>query len=206
MINKKITLSALSILVSLSLMAGATYAYFTDSATSTGNSFTAGELDINLRSDSPTQDAPFNVNGLEPGETVTRYITVTNDGDIDMQWKAYINSGDGGSLFNVLNIKEVTLHPSEYLGYTGLTTAGYTIAGPVNHPIITSSTPLSNLTNASTTPLVWKYSTAGAFSPNWSATYKIVVEMDPNASNSYQNSSWTGSMKFDGYQLTDPAF
>ncbi len=51
MINKKITLSALSIVTALALTAGATYAFFTDQATSTGNTFSTGNANLQIGQD-----------------------------------------------------------------------------------------------------------------------------------------------------------
>lgn len=47
-INRKIALSALSILGALALIGGATLAFFSDIETSTGNVFAAGEIDLEI--------------------------------------------------------------------------------------------------------------------------------------------------------------
>ncbi len=46
--NKRILFSSLSILASAAVVTGATFAFFSDSETSTGNTFTAGRLDLTV--------------------------------------------------------------------------------------------------------------------------------------------------------------
>jgi predicted ribosomally synthesized peptide with SipW-like signal peptide len=50
--NKKIALSSLSIMAALALIGGATFAFFSDTETSTGNTFTAGSLDLQIGNES----------------------------------------------------------------------------------------------------------------------------------------------------------
>lgn len=77
----KILLSLVTIsLVSL-VAVGATKAYFSDTETSTGNSFTAGKLDLVLGAGNPI---PFSVTNLVPGQSGTGTVTLTNtNGSID---------------------------------------------------------------------------------------------------------------------------
>lgn len=46
--NKKIALSGLSIFAALALIGGATFAFFSDEETSENNTFTAGEIDLQI--------------------------------------------------------------------------------------------------------------------------------------------------------------
>lgn len=84
MINKKIALSALTIVISLSLMAGATYAYFTDQAVSTNNTFTTGKVEISITDNSTS--VPFEnkilATNWAPGEETLVEFDVVNDGTL----------------------------------------------------------------------------------------------------------------------------
>ncbi len=75
MINRKIAMSGMSILASLALMGGATFAFFSDSATSTGNSFAAGNFDLKIGDAAPAASdsigAVFISNNMIPGATPT---------------------------------------------------------------------------------------------------------------------------------------
>ena len=98
--NRKRTnlISVLIILLCLSLCVGATYAYFTDSVTSTGNKIQAGNLKIDLELlDKETQEwnsiktsqAPiFNYNLWEPGYTDVKLLKVENEGNLAIKWEA----------------------------------------------------------------------------------------------------------------------
>lgn len=69
------------ILLVSSSAVGATKAYFSDTETSTGNTFAAGKLDLVLGEGEPL---PFNVSNLKPGDTGEGKVTLTNtDGGID---------------------------------------------------------------------------------------------------------------------------
>ncbi len=208
MINKKIATSLMSIAGAFAIAGGATFAYFTDTAVSTGNTFAAGSLDINIKDTSEELNAPFDVEGMMPGDTAVRYLTITNDGTEDMKWRAYITGGDGGALFGALRIKSMVLHPSDFDGYGDL--VGYTLAGTTDKVLISSDNPVpfSQLLNPETTPLRWVKggATVDAFEPKWAAVYKIEVEMDPDADNTYNGTSWSGNMTFYATQDNNPGW
>ncbi|MBI2034686.1 MAG: hypothetical protein HYT11_03070 [Candidatus Levybacteria bacterium] len=95
MINKKIALSGLSILASLSLMLGATYAFFSSTATSTDNVFGTGTLellldDVDDTTPATTVDASFGDSSMAPGDETSGFISMHNDGSIDI---AEVNLG-----------------------------------------------------------------------------------------------------------------
>ncbi|MFB6088949.1 MAG: TasA family protein, partial [Candidatus Aenigmatarchaeota archaeon] len=80
--NSKI-LVALMIIGIASTVAGAgTYAYFTDTETSTGNTFTAGNLDVSI-SGHENQEFPVSFNNLEPGVIVgPKKLLLRNTGSL----------------------------------------------------------------------------------------------------------------------------
>jgi predicted ribosomally synthesized peptide with SipW-like signal peptide len=90
---KKILGLSIAIVLVIGLVAGGTWAYFSDTETTTGNVFTAGTIDISL---DPTggQDV-FTVDGeieLKPCQTGYIYVCVNNDGDNPCEvWKHIAN-------------------------------------------------------------------------------------------------------------------
>src|SRR3989344_915283 len=86
--NKKIALSAMSILTSLALLGGATFAFFSDEGTSTDNTFGAGTLDLLLDNDGVTflddVTATFDVDGMAPGDSAAQEISFHNAGSISI--------------------------------------------------------------------------------------------------------------------------
>ncbi len=89
MINKKIAMSAMSIVTALALAGGATFAFFSDEGTSSDNIFSAGTLDLKLSDDTPETDqdsvtASFGGLALGPNEcTTTQQLRVKNSGSVN---------------------------------------------------------------------------------------------------------------------------
>lgn len=79
---KKILFSLLTIFIFIGLISGVTLAYFSDTVTSSGNTFNTGTLDLNLDSGN-TNVVKFEVAGIKPGDSETRTWEVTNVGNIN---------------------------------------------------------------------------------------------------------------------------
>jgi predicted ribosomally synthesized peptide with SipW-like signal peptide len=69
-------------LLVMGLVGGGTYAYFSDPETSTGNSFTAGTLDLSVDTANPWTGAQFTVSDVKPGDYDVATMTLTNEGNI----------------------------------------------------------------------------------------------------------------------------
>jgi len=84
MINGKIIMSGISIIASLVLLSGATLAYFTANASSEGNTFAAGEMNIDIR-DQNLNTAFVNellATGWQPGDETLVEFDVRNRGTL----------------------------------------------------------------------------------------------------------------------------
>jgi len=79
---KKILFSFLVIFIFIGLISGVTSAYFSDTVTSTGNTFATGTLDLNLDGDN-TNVVKFTVTDIKPGDSETRTWEVNNVGNIN---------------------------------------------------------------------------------------------------------------------------
>lgn len=79
---KKILISILTIAFAASLSVGATSAYFSDTETSNGNTFTAGTLDLNIDGGN-TNVVKFTVNNMRPGNQPKNGFTLANVGSIN---------------------------------------------------------------------------------------------------------------------------
>lgn len=117
--NRRIAISAMSILASLAMLGGATFAFFSDSATSSGNIFSAGTLDLHLDdNDEPFSDSvslSLNATNLAPGGSFTDFISLHNGGTIpaaEVEFGAdqtsNSNGGDGSDLADVLDLTVMT--------------------------------------------------------------------------------------------------
>ena len=80
--NKKILISLLAIGVVAAVAIGATIAYFSDTETSIGNTFTAGVLDLNVDGGN-TNVVKFNVANMRPGNQPKGSYILANVGSIN---------------------------------------------------------------------------------------------------------------------------
>ncbi len=78
---KRILISLMTIALVSALIGGGIYAYFSDVETSTGNTFTAGTLDLNLDGGN-TNVVKFTVSNVKPGDSGGGTWTVANVGSI----------------------------------------------------------------------------------------------------------------------------
>ena len=114
--KRALLMSALSLLLCVSMLVGSTFAWFTDSVTSTGNKIVAGTLEVDLlmgtavntyTSIADKDAAIFGANSLlaqnnpadtlwEPGKTQVVYLAVENKGNLDLKYNIALNVTDGG--------------------------------------------------------------------------------------------------------------
>lgn len=79
-IMKKIIMSLAMIAAAGALVVGATTAYFSDVEESTGNTFTAGTIDIAVDESNPWQE-PFTIDDFKPCRDVVQTMEITNVGE-----------------------------------------------------------------------------------------------------------------------------
>ena len=98
--KKALITSALCLLLCVSMLVGATFAWFTDSVSTTNNIITAGNLDVNLYwSTNGTDWTPVDANTnifktgtlWEPGHTEVVYLKVVNEGTLALKYDLQVN-------------------------------------------------------------------------------------------------------------------
>ena len=106
--KSKIFIAILVVVLCLSVCIGLTYAYFTDSAKSSGNKIQAGNLKLDLQlydkvngwqSIKNSEDPIFNYEKWEPGYVDAKLLKIENLGDLAMQWEAKLVSTEAVSAF-----------------------------------------------------------------------------------------------------------
>ncbi|MCK5044633.1 SipW-dependent-type signal peptide-containing protein [Candidatus Parcubacteria bacterium] len=92
MIIKKILISLLIIAGIASVATGITIAYFNDAETSTGNTFTAGSINIAVNGQDPWQGAGyFTISDMKPCDTHYKEFFIQNVGENEVDvWKRFI--------------------------------------------------------------------------------------------------------------------
>ena len=92
--KRALLLSIMAMLLCVVLLVGTTFAWFTDSATSTGNKIQAGTLNIDLlvkdgenyKSVKESEEAIFNYDKWEPGYTEVKNVMVSTTGNLALKY------------------------------------------------------------------------------------------------------------------------
>lgn len=176
--------SVIALFICIIMLLGATYAWFTDSATSPDNQIQAGNLDVQLYkwtsesastnvSDSSTPVFPNTL--WEPGKTEVVYLSVKNAGTLNLKYKVdlVVTSVTNDNLADVI---EYTIDSSDTAKY------GYVTSWAGN------GTKLTNAPGANATSVV-----DVELAPGAEHFYAISVHMLESAGNEYMNET----IKFD---------
>lgn len=126
--KKTLLTSVLSLVLCMAMLIGTTFAWFTDSVTSSNNKIQAGTLKIDLElldkesgkwnSVKESQTPIFNYDKWEPGYTDVKVLKVENEGTLALKWVAkFIAAGQLSELANVIDVyvrpsKDVITYPA----------------------------------------------------------------------------------------------
>ena len=113
--KRALLLSALSLLLCVSMLIGSTFAWFTDSVTSSGNKIQAGTLKLDLElldketkawnSIKENKDPIFDYDKWEPGYTDVKILKIENEGNLALKWYAqFVSDEDVSELANVIDV------------------------------------------------------------------------------------------------------
>ncbi len=110
-LKRQLLNSITSLLIIFTMFLGTTYAWFTDSAVSSGNVIQTGNLDVECyRSDDLISweevDGPiFDSDSREPGHTQVKYIKVVNSGSLSFKYSLrVIPKTADGDLSEVIDV------------------------------------------------------------------------------------------------------
>ena len=115
--KRSLLMSALAMLLCVSMLIGSTFAWFTDSVTSAGNIIKSGTLDISMKWAKGTEDPAaanwqdasttkiFNYDQWEPGYTEARHIAVKNEGTLALKYQlTIVPTGEVTKLADVIDV------------------------------------------------------------------------------------------------------
>ena len=137
--KKSLLMSAISLLLCISMLIGSTFAWFTDSVSSAGNKIQSGTLKVDLElldketgkwnSLKESQAPIFNYDKWEPGYIDTKVLKVENEGNLALKWVAKFYSEYQLSI--LADVIDVYVRPSaSEIGYpTDRSLEGYTCVG-----------------------------------------------------------------------------
>lgn len=141
--KKSLLTSVLSLVLCMAMLIGTTFAWFTDSVTSSNNKIQAGTLKIDLElldkesgkwnSVKESQAPIFNYDKWEPGYTDVKVLKVENEGTLALKWVAKFIAA--GQLSELANVIDVYVRPSKdaitYPATDDRALSGYTCVGTV---------------------------------------------------------------------------
>ena len=174
--------SIMALFLCFTMLLGTTYAWFTDSVTSSNNKIKSGTLLLDLELydveageyvSIKSSNAPiFNHDKWEPGYTDVKLLKVENEGSLALKWKATLFAKQG--LSDLATVIDVYVKPSETAlampTDRNLLAAGYTYAGTVADFVSTLET-----------------TTVGTLEANEAAYLGIALKMQETAGNEYQD-------------------
>ena len=174
-----------------------TMAYFTDSESITGSSFTAGTVDVRLGG-----SLPFTGTNMAPGDTRTEYLIVVNDGSLDMLFRVYADNIDRPGFAGYFKVK-VTMNPT-----TGTPPGigSYTQYGP--NDLVLHNGPLNSfigVANAVDNLGAWRETPSWPLNPGYAAVYQIDVTMDFSTPDAYQGLTLTADLIVEATQADNQA-
>ena len=149
-IKRSLLMSALALLLCVSMLIGSTFAWFTDSVTSAGNIIKSGTLDVTMEWKDATatgaqqtykdasEGAIFNYDKWEPGYVEAKNIKISNVGTLALQYNLRIAAnGEVSKLADVIDVYyaegEITLANREMTELKRVGTLREVLAGmPAN--------------------------------------------------------------------------
>ena len=118
--KKALVASILTLALCFTMLIGTTFAWFTDSASSTGNVIKTGNLDVEMYWADGTKAVPadesadwidatagaiFDYDNWEPGYVQVRHIKIANEGSLALKYKVnIIANGEVSDLANVIDV------------------------------------------------------------------------------------------------------
>ena len=185
--KKALVASMLSLLLCFSMLIGTTYAWFTDSVTSSGNIIKTGTLDVTLEyaEEVPTDEddwtdastgAIFEYEYWEPGYVQVRYVKIENEGTLDLKFVLNIIPNANAADVDLADVIEVYMvEDAVSFNRADLTTTSAAYKGTLASLI------------ADEDGAAYGTLTDGAFE-----IYTIALKMSESAGNEYQNKSVGG--------------
>ena len=183
--KKALIASALSLVICFTMLLGTTFAWFTDTVTSTGNIIKSGKLDVEMHWADGTKAVPavdsadwtdastgaiFNYDNWEPGYVDVKHVQIANVGTLALKYQiAIVANGEVSDLADVIDVYYVD-PATRVADRTALTDA---------YKIGTLTEVLAKLANTAN----------GELHAGKSDTITIALKMQETAGNEYQNKS-----------------
>jgi predicted ribosomally synthesized peptide with SipW-like signal peptide len=204
----------MAIVLVIGLLGAGTLAYFSDTASSSANSFTSGTLSID---DSGLSSAvAFNLPNMAPGDVTGDYtVTIRNNGNLNLAWLGDWQFTGNSTLMDALYIDYARMdfltptdanwqaQGSDNFITSGVGSGLYASAfNPLVAPSPINVITFNNWNNNTLMVPGSVYEHAGALRPNYAYLLTIRFGLASGADNTYQNlGPVTASLKVDATQI-----
>lgn len=181
-IKKQILIAILCVAVGAAMIGGGTFAYFNSTATSAGNTFAAGTIDIAKAGNVSGQ---FNVADKKPGDSFGGTFNIKNTGSLDANLTAkftYSTSGQAVDIATQLVIDNLQ-YSDDGNNWTNVKPSDVTTLAQLQGKVLN----LGQLSHSMTTTRQFKL-----------LAHFLYTETDQNA---YQGASLSGVFDFEAKQL-----
>lgn len=208
--NSRIALSVASILAAGALVAGATFAFFSDSASSNNNLFTSGTMDLKLDDIDETTPSATVSNSIStstnfaPGESTSGFVSLHNSGTVDIaevelgvDSSVTTNPDSTGDMSDVLNLTVIADDNTPDPVCSGGSDITTTIDSQVGNGVAPLA--LKEFDNGGVDIFDALFTGTG-IAPGASKNICLTVTFDPNAGNQYQGDVVTTNFAFTANQ------
>jgi len=203
-VKRKVLASLLVIAVVVGLVSAGTWAYFSDTETSSGNTFQAGTIDLVL---DETQAVSMQMPNMKPGDSASGTITVTNVGTLPGSLyitSKYVENDMGGAPDPNMNRHQV----AKMLLITSLVECGDDVLSLIPDVDADDRKTLYDFVNKADGVVLSDYPSPGELGtwylnddnmdpngnePHW---YALTLQFDPAAGNDYQGDGITWTLWF----------
>lgn len=190
MLNKRILASGMSIATALAVMTGATFAFFSDTALSENNTFSAGTLAVSITDQNAStafEDEALAANWA-PGDDTLVNFDVLNDGTLPVNLRGF-----AGGTWNVPELDSQNMVRVIKVERWNGASWDTILDNPAG------ITGLFYDTNDGTSG-----GTAFTVAPGARAQYQLTVELDEDAGNAFQGQTFTSSIQIEAKQTNAP--
>ena len=188
MINKKIALSLLSIASALVIVGGATFAFFSDTKTSTENTFAAGTLEVSITDQNADTlfESEAIVSNWAPGDQSFVNFDVKNVGSLPVNLRGFATGtwGDSG-LDSQDMVKVIQVERWDGSNWVNILSNSSGITGYFYWSPDGTNTALYTVDSGDRAQL------------------RLTVEFDPDAGDDFQNQTFTSSLQVEAKQTND---
>ena len=186
--NKKIALSLLSIASALVIVGGATFAFFSDTKTSTENTFAAGTLEVSITDQNADTlfESEAIVSNWAPGDQSFVNFDVKNVGTLPVNLRGFATGTWGDSGLDSQNmVKVIQVERWDGSNWVNILSNSSGITGYFYWSPNGTNTALYTVTSGDRAQL------------------RLTVEFDTNAGNDFQNQTFTSSLQVEAKQTND---